>query len=229
MQAVILLGGKGTRLASLYPDRPKALVPVAGRPFIEWQVDWLQRGGVTDIHLAAGHMAEQIQEWAAQQDQITVSQEPHPLGTGGALTCISSYLQDDHFLLVNGDTLLPNLDLNRMTRLATDDAKDWNLIIAVTRIESAGRFGTVEFDSTGLIHAFREKADRQAGWINGGVYWIPRLCLNNLKPNAFCSLETDLFPQWVSEQRLQACPSEPPLLDMGTPEGLEEMNVWLKR
>lgn len=228
MQAVILLGGKGTRLATLYPDRPKALVPLAGRPFIEWQVDWLRRSGVTRIHLAAGHMADQIEAWSANQEEITVSREPEPLGTGGALTCITEYLLEDRFLLVNGDTLLPQLDVSRMVRLATDTTDDWNLIIAVTRIESAGRFGTVEFDSTGIIHAFREKIERNAGWINGGIYWIPRTCLDGLQPDTFCSLETDLFPLWASQQRLQACPSEPPLLDMGTPEGLHEMTTWLE-
>ena len=60
-QAVILLGGKGTRIAERFPDRPKCLVPVAGRPFLEWQLDWLKRNGVVRVLLAAGHLADVLE------------------------------------------------------------------------------------------------------------------------------------------------------------------------
>ncbi len=258
MQAVILLGGQGTRLRTLYADRPKALVPVAGRPFIEWQVKWLRRGGVTQIHLAAGHMADQIKDWAASQEDVTVSQEPKPLGTGGALQFVESHLIDDRFYLVNGDTLLPNLDFQRLEnrgqkvsndwknqpdffqrlekspqkvpttgKSAKKVSNDWKIRIAVTQIEEAGRFGTVEFDAHGVITAFREKEERASGWINGGVYRMHRAALADIPPDQFCSLETDLFPRWATEHRLMACPAEPPLLDMGTPEGLCDMERFL--
>jgi D-glycero-alpha-D-manno-heptose 1-phosphate guanylyltransferase len=258
MQAVILLGGRGTRIASLYPDRPKALVPVAGRPFIEWQIDWLRRGGATSFHLAAGHLADQIEAWAAPHPDITVSREPEPLGTGGALRHIEPHLHHDRFWVLNGDTLLPNLDFQRLEnrlenfptigktpekssndwkntpkifqRLENHPEKssnDWKIALAVVPIAAAGRFGTVEFDDAGRITAFREKAERAAGWINGGIYAMSRAALAEVPAGRFCSLETDLFPRWVAEQRLLACPADAPLLDMGTPEGLAEMGEWL--
>ena len=269
MQAIILLGGQGTRLRALYPDRPKALVPVAGRPFIEWQIDWLQRGGVTHFHLAAGHMADAIEAWAAQQDlSITVTREPEPLGTGGAVAYVRPHLQPGAFWVVNGDTLLPNLDFQRLENEAktfptigknsakvSNDWKneqkvfqrlektaqkfptigktsqnfsnDWTVTLAVTRIEAAGRFGTVEFVEDGRITAFLEKADRQAGWINGGVYRIEPDALGLVPAGHAYSLETELFPQLVADGRLRAARVDPPLLDMGTPEGLTEMERWL--
>ena len=82
--AIILVGGLGTRLRTLYPDRPKALVPVAGRPFIAWLIDWLHRHGITRIHLAAGYRADQLVTWRNEQpahQDLTVSIEPEPLGT----------------------------------------------------------------------------------------------------------------------------------------------------
>jgi NDP-sugar pyrophosphorylase family protein len=68
-QAIILCGGKGTRLSSLYSDRPKILVPIAGRPFLEWQLEWLGQAGITDIHLAAGFMADVLGGWLEARGQ----------------------------------------------------------------------------------------------------------------------------------------------------------------
>ncbi|NLG35385.1 MAG: NTP transferase domain-containing protein [Lentisphaerae bacterium] len=120
-QAVILLGGQGTRLAALYPDRPKALVPVHGRPFIEWQLDWLRRNGVRRILLAAGHKAEVLEAWLADRPSddlsLRLSREPAPLGTGGALRHVESLLETSHVLVLNGDTLLPRLHLSTVWKL----------------------------------------------------------------------------------------------------------------
>jgi NDP-sugar pyrophosphorylase family protein len=88
MKAIILLGGKGTRLSGLFPDLPKALVPVNGRPFLARQIDWLFSQGFHSILLAAGYMGDKISAWVRRQsfhDRISVSLEPTPLGTGGAL------------------------------------------------------------------------------------------------------------------------------------------------
>jgi len=101
IEAVILLGGKGTRIQSLYSDRPKCLVPVAGKPFLLWQLEWLKRGGFQRIHLAAGHMAAVLQEWVATNApagmEITLSVEPEPRGTGGAIRFAEPWIQSDPF------------------------------------------------------------------------------------------------------------------------------------
>lgn len=250
MQAIVLLGGQGTRLRALYPDRPKALVPVAGRPFIEWQIDWLRRGGITDVHLAAGHLAEQIEAWAATQDRVTVSREEKPLGTAGALTAVPATRRAQPFWVINGDTLLPTLDFQRLEnthhhrsndwkrtadcfqqleKAGASSSNDWTITIAVTHIEEAGRYGTVIFDDAQRITAFREKAQRAAGWINGGVYLIDPQALETIPANTFCSLETDLFPTLLAGGRLGAFPTPSPLLDMGTPDGLAQMEAFLTR
>ncbi len=228
-QAVILLGGQGTRLRALYPDRPKALVLVAGRPFIEWQIAWLRRGGIGAIHCAAGHLAAQIEAWAQEQADVTVSREPEPLGTGGALKFVGPYIQSDPFYVVNGDTLLPGLDFQRLEKQHQTCSKAWKISIAVSRVAAAGRYGTVEFDAAGRITAFLEKAERAAGWINGGIYLLDGLALSALPAARCCSLETECFPSLVADGRLVACPADPPTLDMGTPEGLAEMEHHLQR
>jgi D-glycero-alpha-D-manno-heptose 1-phosphate guanylyltransferase len=236
MQAIILLGGKGTRLQSLYPDRPKALVPIAGRPFIEWQIEWLRRGGIHDFHLAAGHMADAIQRWADEPKdyKVTVSCEPTPLGTGGGLKYIEPFIRSDPFLVLNGDSLLPNLAFQTLEellaafpRVGKSAKKSKPAGIVVTRIEQAGRYGTVEFDEHGRITAFLEKQDRQNGWVNGGLYVVPTQILELITAGRPVSMETEVFPELARKGLVMAIPCPAPLLDMGTPDGIAAMEAHL--
>jgi NDP-sugar pyrophosphorylase family protein len=269
IQAVILAGGKGTRMSALYSDRPKALVPVAGRPFLERQLEWLATGGIARVHIAAGYLAEKVQTWlegigtriqgsgfSAQAPftihhspfTVSISREPSPLGTGGGLKFAEPWIEGDFFFVLNGDSLLPNLgkkaadfsndwkkQVEKFPRIGKNAEKvsnDWKngppALLAVTRIEESGRYGTVEFDEAGRVTAFREKQKRQGGWVNGGVYLIPRVLLALLDPEQPLSLETDVFPELARQGRLLAVPAPPPLLDMGTPEGLKVMEAFFE-
>jgi NDP-sugar pyrophosphorylase family protein len=241
MQAVILCGGKGTRLASLYSDRPKILVPIANRPFIEWQFEWLGRQGIKDIHLAGGYKAESLRTWidehldTASQTvrvssfsfSVTLSAEPIPLGTGGGIKFIAPWLIGDQFLAINGDSITPELNFRDL--VIAQGQTGAAITLAASRINEAGRYGTVEFNNNGLITAFREKADRSDGWINAGVYLIEKHILATIADNTFTSLETEIFPALVKEDRLYAIPCPPPMLDMGTPEGISALEQWLTR
>ncbi len=275
MQAIILAGGQGTRLRELHPNTPKALVPIAGKPFLEWQLEWLARGGVTDFHIAAGHLAAQLETWTKHQPsfRITVSREPQALGTGGGLKYVEPFIQSDPFYVINGDSLMPNLDfqslekfhrnfpmIGKNPKIAPDGATTNSAVrshavrrddlapdgattnsaarshavrrdatIAVSRIESAGRYGTVEFDGNGMITAFREKAGRDAGWINGGVYLMSKGTLEGIPSNTNVSIETDLFPGLAAKGLLAAFRGEPPMLDMGTPDGIRAMEAYLRK
>jgi len=252
MQAVILCGGKGTRLSTLYADRPKALVPIAGRPFLTWQLEWLARGGVTAVHLAAGHLSAVLGAWLQEQAEgqkteisgfqirvsgfplrCTLSTEPAPLGTGGGLKYVEPQLCSDPFLVLNGDSLMPRLDFPALLQAHTAFSRPWKTAgaatLAVTRIAEAGRYGTVEFDAAHRITAFREKASRTEGCINGGVYLMDRSLLAAIEAGKNVSLESDTFPALATAGRLQAVEFPQPLLDMGTPEGIRAMEDFLHR
>lgn len=263
---VILCGGRATRLAALYGDRPKALVPVAGRPFIEWQLAWLAAGGVRRVHLAAGHLAAQLAQWAerraeggfrsspdggfadasiradapwrgtgsrgsgspsaaAPRVEVSMSVEPRPLGTGGGLRHAAEGFGGDELLAINGDTLLPALDVARLGAARPEGAGTC-AAIAVTRVEDATRFGTVAVRD-GLVAEFIEKGRSASGWINGGVYRLLRSAIAPLRVDVPCSIETDLFPGWARARLIAAVESDPPLLDMGTPDGLAAMEQWI--
>ena len=237
-QAVILLGGKGTRIAERFPDRPKCLVPVAGRPFLEWQFDWLKQNGVADVLLAAGHMADVLEAYLAARNpdglEIVLSREPQPLGTGGALKFVEPLLASDPVLVVNGDSLTPNLDFSTLWKTghgffhAVEKKFPRCGKILATPIENAGRYGTVEFDPDGFVTTFREKTERAAGFVNAGLYLLPREIVADIPADRAVSLETDVFPALAARRRLVAIPIPPPLLDMGTPDGLAAMEAILR-
>ena len=260
IQAVLLLGGRGTRLSRLFPDNPKALAPVAGQPFLQRQVEWLAGAGIADIHLAAGYMAEAILEWIKQKEittsprqveasgplrlcrdgrgqrsgvrgghaiSLTCSVEPAPLGTGGGLKFAEQHIRSNPFFVLNGDSLLPQLDFAAF-RQAHEQAHPL-ASIAVSQIRGTGRYGTIEFDNQNRILAFREKAERAQGWVNGGVYLVETKALALIEPGKALSLETDVFPRLAAQGHLRAFPVPPPLLDMGTPAGLAAMEDYFAR
>ena len=228
IEAVILVGGLGTRLHALHPDTPKVLVPVAGVSVLERQVEWLADGGIRTIHLATGHLSEAVEAWVvnytASDVSIRVSREPGPLGTAGGIQHALQSLDTELVLAMNGDSLLPNLCLQELLDAHTQ--ADASATIAVTQIEAAGRYGTVEFKEDRRVTAFREKADRAGGWINGGVYLLSRKALAGVEPSVASSMEHDVFPGLAESENLHAFPVKPPLLDMGTPGGLKAMETW---
>lgn len=229
--AVLLVGGLGTRLQHLTADRPKALVPVAGHPFIEWQVRALQAAGFRRIHLAAGHLAEKLEQWAdsfsrGEKLKITVRAEPSPLGTGGGLQFAARDLPGDWLLVVNGDTLLPNLDLPAFIAASMESGQPASMVVVPS--PDAARFGTVLLQDNGRVGAFLEKGTGGPGWINGGFYLLDRVALMAERREPPWSLETDWFPALASSGQLVGIRTAPPLLDMGTTEGLAQMESHLR-
>ena len=246
-QAVILLGGRGTRLAALFPDRPKALVPVAGRPFLEWQLDWLKENSLTRVLLAAGHQADVLERYLAARPadglELALSREPEPRGTGGALKYVEPQLATNPVLVLNGDSLAPQLDFSTLWKNSPFFSTQWKKFsgffhtmekmfpqcgkIFVAPIADPGRYGTVEFGADGLVTSFREKAPVAAGFVNAGIYLLPRSIIAAIPAGRPVSIETEIFPALAAQRKLVAIPAPPPLLDMGTPDGLARMEGFL--
>jgi len=227
----ILAGGLGTRLRALYSDRPKALVPLLGRPCMNWQVEGLVRQGYTRIHIAAGYRAPQLRDWAEQQPvpgaTITVSVEPEPLGTGGGLGFVRDQLPSTGTLFVmNGDSLLPRARLASLASRLTS-SPDLQCVLAAVEMTELGQYGTVDLDDADRIRAFREKATNDRGWVNGGIYCLRRSVIDTIPSGVPYSIEKDIFPALATAGALGAVRTSGPLLDIGTPEGLERTAAFL--
>ena len=189
MQAVVLVGGLGTRLGSLTRTTPKPLLPVGDRPFLSWLVANVERFGFDRILLLAGQHARQVMEFTqsyACSACIECIAEPSPLGTAGALRNAAERLEPE-FLFLNGDSLFDFnlLDLAMRGHDAPIGA------VALRLVEDTGRYGHVE-TSDGLVTGFSEKSRGGPGLINGGVYWLRRAIIPFLPRVG--SLERDVFP-----------------------------------
>ena len=226
MRAFVLAGGLGTRIAGLYPDLPKAMVPVAGRPFIDVLLDRLVRLGVTDIVLCAGHQAGPLVDHLQGHD-VRVVIEDEPRGTAGALAFARAQVGhgDETFLALNGDTFA---EFEPDALLALHESLQADATLACYRVDEAEARGTVEPGEDGRLQGFREKAKRGAGWVSGGVYALEPRALDGVPVDRATSLEIDVFPALLAQGRtLGAWRAPGGFWDMGTPDGLREAEARL--
>jgi NDP-sugar pyrophosphorylase family protein len=227
LSAVLLVGGLGTRLRSVAPLTPKPLVPVAGRPFLEWVVDWLRGLGCRDLVLSLGHRGEDFVRHFGDGDRFGVvvryAQEATPLGTAGAVLTAAAAVRSDPFLVLNGDSYCP-CDLRRVA--ASHQARAAEATLVVTEVPDAGRYGRVELDDAGRVSAFREKeAGGGPGSVNAGIYVVNRAALSLIPPGKPCSLEREVFPA-LCGKGLYGFPVAAPFLDIGTPEALQAAQTF---
>ena len=150
-QAVILVGGRGTRLGSLASTTPKPLLPISGdRVFLDYLIADIARHGVDEILLLAGHLAEEViqryQDKRFRQATVNVIVETSPAGTAGALRNAADHL-DETFLLTNGDSFF---DFNYLALEAKLGSEDLGAL-ALRRVDDGARFGSVDVDANGQI------------------------------------------------------------------------------
>lgn len=221
-QAIFLVGGKGTRLGPSTRDTPKPLLPIVGDTrFLDYLIENIVRHGIEEILLLAGHLGEQVEARYAGRNargaRIEVVREPAPAGTAGALLLIADRL-DDVFLMSNGDSYFDVNYLALSAALAPGDIG----VLALRRVEDAGRFGRVSLDGS-RISGFHEKDATWSGGglISGGVYLLRRDVLDFVTASP-CSIETDIFPHLAAEGRLGGVVGEGFFIDIGVPETLAE-------
>ena len=221
LTAVVLAGGRGTRLGSLSEDVPKPLIPVAGRPFLDLVADWLHDQGVIDTVYSSGHLGEQIDAWVRSLrlpagERASSRRESSAMGTAGAvLGCLD--LCQELVLVANGDTLLLTQVLPIVERVRTSDLDG---IVMAVRVADASRFGSLELGEDGMLRSFREKAPG-AGVVNGGLYVFRRATLERCLPVRPSSLEQDVIPDLLRNgARIGVAVVEDPFIDIGVPDAL---------
>lgn len=228
-QAVVLAGGAGTRLGALTADTPKPLLPVGGRPFLDWVLANLDRYGVTDVILTIGYRSEAFDEWLSRrgsEPRVSPFVEDTPLDTGGALAVLQERL-DEVFFVLNGDTIF-DAPLGRMAAALSGNAAD--AVIALRSVVDTGRYGRVTLDGS-VVTSFGEKSGVGSGLINGGVYALRRDAVAHRTPPF--SIERDVMPELAAGRRLLGLPSDGFFIDIGVPESFEEAQTsvpgWWER
>lgn len=215
MEAILLAGGQGERLGEAAQGRPKALVPVAGRPLAAYQVEWLVGAGVERVIVscAAGRARDFEEELTGLGAEIATAPETEPLGRGGGLRLAASQRSGRGPLFaLNGDELL-DFDLGSL--LQRHRASGAAATITVTPMVSA--FGVVDLGEDDLVSGFRE-APRLPFWVNVGCYVLDEEALARLPERG--DHETTTFPELAAEGRLAAFRHEGLWLTVNTPKDL---------
>jgi D-glycero-D-manno-heptose 1,7-bisphosphate phosphatase len=221
-QAVILAGGRGTRLGSITSNTPKPLLPVGGRPFIEYIIWNLKRYSIKDILLSVGYlgykMAEHLGDGRKLGVDIDYCFESRPAGTGGAFLLAKRKL-DPEFFVINGDTIF---DINYHDLATLRKGTNAMAAVALRKVDVVHRYGSVALDGE-LISGFHEKASTGPGIVNGGVYAMTRDCIACIRSVPY-SLESDLFPEIASNGNLAGRLYDGFFIDIGLPETWRDAN-----
>jgi mannose-1-phosphate guanylyltransferase len=222
MQAVILVGGQGTRLRPITYDVPKALVPLRNRPFMGYMLDFLRSGGLDGAVLSMGYLPTPIQEYLAGCDldgfSVDYAVEDNALGTAGGIKNAARYVRDGGTVVaVNGD-VLSGLDLRR---LIEQHASSGALAtITLTSVEDPTDYGLVEVDHDMVVHRFIEKpaADEvTTNLVNAGIYVLEPEVIKMIPPGQEVSIEREIFPELQAMGGLRAYVSSSYWRDIGTP------------
>lgn len=231
--AIVLAGGLGTRIRAVHPDVPKPMIPVEGKPFLEWQLLWLAQQGIREVVLSAGYRADAIAAHFAVPRVAGITTrcviEEQQRGTAGAARFAAQGVAEPWVIVCNGDSLCPAALAPLMNDAVKSDA---DVILLVSEVSDARDYGTVTVDEDGNVTGFLEKgAAAGSGLVNAGVYCARTAWLRNLPAQYSLSFERDVFPR-MPHGKLRAVRTATPFLDIGVPERLamaaEFMKNWLQ-
>lgn len=194
--AVILVGGMGTRLRPLTLSAPKPMLPTAGVPFLTHMIGRIRETGVRHIVLGTSYRAEVFESYFGDGEafgvEIEYVVETEPLGTGGGIRNVAERLRGDTTLVFNGD-VLSGVDLGAL--LATHHESDADVTLYLTKVQDARAFGCVPTDSEGRVTAFLEKEPNPVtNQINAGTYVFRRSVIDEIPEGRPVSVERETFP-----------------------------------
>jgi mannose-1-phosphate guanylyltransferase len=220
LQAVILVGGEGTRLRPLTTTVPKPVVPLVDRPFIVYMLEWLRGHGVDEVIMSCGFLSTSVHNVLGDGSQFGLRlrfvEEPEPRGTAGALKYAESFL-DERFLMLNGDVLT---DIDLTAQIAQHEERGARGTLALVPVADPSAYGLVRLNENRSVKEFVEKpaADEiDTNLISAGAYVLERDVLELIPPARNVSIEREVWPRLVGAG-LYGFPAEAYWLDIGTPQ-----------
>ena len=215
-KAVLLVGGKGTRLRPLTDKTPKALLEVQGRAVTEHLFDLLKKYGIRDVVLCVGHLKEKIRDYFGDGSKfgmgISYAEEGEPLGTAGPLK-LARHLLKESFIVSNGDEL-KNINIPRMFRL--HKRKNALATMALTTVDDPSHYGVARLDGSRIVEFVEKPAKDKtpSNLINAGFYILEPEVIGMI-PDGFAMLEKDVFPKLAKLGRLRGFPFSGQWFDIG--------------
>jgi mannose-1-phosphate guanylyltransferase len=224
--AILLVGGRGTRLAPITDEIPKPMLPIAGLPVTEHQILAAKKAGVKTLVLATSYLAEVFTPYFGDGSkwgiELRYAIEKEPLGTGGAIAHAAAELNESEketVLIFNGDVIS---DHDISAQIATHKNSDADVTLHLIQVEDARAFGCVPTDSQGRVTAFLEKMDQPVtDWINAGCYIFNRAVIDSIPNGIVTSVERETFPALIADnRRIVGFKENAYWLDIGTPSAL---------
>ena len=219
MQAVILVGGQGTRLRPLTSTVPKPVVPLVDRPFISYMLEWLRKHGIDDVIMSCGFLATSVRnvlgDGSGMGIRLRFIEEPDPRGTAGAVKLAEPML-DERFLMLNGDVLT---DLDLTEQIAQHEATGARATLALVPVADPTAYGLVILEQNRSVREFVEKPSSdsvESNLISAGAYVLERDVLDLVAPDRNVSIEREIWPLLIGDG-LYGYPSDSYWLDIGTP------------
>jgi mannose-1-phosphate guanylyltransferase len=222
MQAVILVGGEGTRLRPLTSTLPKPVVALVDRPMMVYMLEWLRGHGIDDVIMSCGFKATKVREVLGDGSQLGISlrfvEEPDPRGTAGALKFAEQFL-DGRFLMLNGDVLT---DIDLTAQLAQHERTGATGTLALVPVPDPSSYGLVKLHDDGAVGEFLEKPSADAALdtnlISAGAYVLERSVLDLIAPDKNVSIEREVWPALVDNGLYGFVDDDAYWIDVGTPE-----------
>ena len=231
IDVIILAGGFGTRLRSVFADRPKVLVPVNGVPFLRCFLEWLRGFGAQRIILSLGYQADLVQAYVKSEDwrglELESFVESTPLGTGGAVRAVLPLIRSGTALVTNGDSLT-RIELCRFVEFHR--RKNARLSMVLTHQADVRQSGLVETAADDSVTSFAEKpqANSTGGYINAGLYLLQRDAIAEIPADRPVSIERDVFPRFCGHGFF-AMKGEFAFIDIGTPESYSRAGEFFRQ
>ena len=191
MEAIILAGGRGKRLKPVTDFLPKPLIPIKNIPIIEWQIKYLQKFGIKNVTICTGYKTDMIENYLnakKMNTKIVFSIEKNPLGTGGAIKKASKTIQEDSFLVLNGD-IITDINLYKLMEKPN----------SIASVELRTKFGILETKNE-KITKFSEKKELEEIWMNAGIYFLEKKILKHLPQKG--DIEKTFFPEYAQKGKL---------------------------
>jgi len=222
--AILLVGGKGTRLQPLTNNSPKPMLPVGGVPFTEHQIVKAREAGISEIVLATSYLAEVFKPYFGDGSnfgiEIKYAVEKVALGTGGAIHNAAKLLAPaDQVVIFNGDVLSAHA-LKAQIKFHEEKAADVTLYL--TEVADARAYGSVELLAGDRVKSFLEKMDNPpSNLINAGCYIFNRSIIDSIPEGKVVSVERETFPQLLAaDRKVFGFVDRSYWLDIGTPAAL---------
>ena len=217
MDILILCGGLATRLRPITEKIPKSMVEVNGKEFLEYLLD-IYGEKFENVYLLAGFLGEKLKKYENYKIKVIIEKER--LGTGGAVISILDRLQNE-FIVVNGDTIVDDLDLDEFMKFSK------NKPVSIYLVEdNASEKGIVMLDGE-IVTDFLEKKSKENGKVYTGIVYFKKEELTNHNPKP-CSMEKEIFPELIENNKLYGFVRKGKIYDIGTINGLEAFKKYLE-